>query len=195
MLGLVFLAVVLLSLMGFASAFQRSGTARAYRRVVDWHLAHEAGTAAIMEATSYLRDSVDGAATTTQCADDWRAMFLDMLADPARKPTGKIEPVKARALLLADVAAVNIGPVNVSVPALIVPPEFASRTVPPIPQGIVEFSVKVEGADGLLAISRTVKQRRVFYVTLNPRRAGLPGLRDGAVNFWILRDPMGTVLE
>jgi len=194
-LGLVFIAVVILSLMGFASAFQRSGTARAYRRVVDWHTAHEAGTAAIMEAVSYLRESVDTGKVTTMSTVDWRGAMLDALADPTKTPAGSFEPVKARAILAADVAAISIGPVQVSVPALVVPPEWARRQVPPLPQGIVEMSVKVQGSDGVLQVSRVVKQRRVFYVTLNPRRAGIAGLRDGAVTFTVLRDPMGTVLE
>lgn len=193
-LGLVFLALAILTLMQIASAVQRSGTARAYRRVVDWHIAHEAGSAAIAEAVAYLRDSVDIGQVNERCPDDWRALMLAALAAPSQRPAGKIEPVKARALLTAEVASLAIGPVMVSTVALVVPPEYAQRRAPPLPQGIFEMSVKVEGTDGLLQVSRIVRQRRVFYATLDPGRSGRP-VRDGAVTFTILRDPMGTVLE
>lgn len=192
-LGLVFLAVLIVGMMQMASAFQRSGTARAYRRVLDWHVAHEAGSAAIAEAVTYLRESMDTGKLTAECPDDWRALFLDALSDPSKRPGGKIEPAKARTIL-ADVGTLTIGPVMISTVALVVPPGYAQRRVPPLPQGIVEMSVKVEGSEGLLQISRTVKQRRVFYATLNPPRSALP-IRDGAVTFTLLRDPMGTVLE
>lgn len=193
-LGLVFVALLIMALMQMAIAFQRSGTARAYRRVLDWHIAHEAGSAAIAEAVSYLRDGVDNAKVSTECPDDWRALMLDALADQSRRPTGKIEPVKAREILAADVGQLTISPVTVTTVALLVPAEFAQRRMPPLPQGIFEFSVKVEGSDGMMQVSRTVRQRRVFYATLNSGRAALP-IRDGAVTLNILRDPMGTVLE
>ena len=193
-LGLVFVALLIMALMQIAGAFQRSGTARAYRRVIDWHIAHEAGSAAIAEAVSYLRDSVDTAQKTPECPDDWRGLMLDALADPARRPAGKIDPAKARQVLASDVGALTISPVSVTTVALVVPAEYAQRRIPPLPQGIFEFSVKIEGTDGLLAVSRTVRQRRVFYATLNSGRAALP-IRDGAVTFNVLRDPMGTVLE
>lgn len=193
-LGMVFIALLILALMQIAGAMQRSGTARAYRRVVDWHIAHEAGSAAIAEAVSYLRDSADNAKTSPECPDDWRALLLDALANPAQRPTGKIEPTKAREVLATEVSALTIGPVVVTTVALVVPPEYAQRRVPPLPQGIFEMSVKVEGTEGALAVSRVVKQRRVFYATLNAGRAALP-IRDGAVTFTVLRDPMGTVLE
>jgi hypothetical protein len=185
-------ALLILGLMGASSYFLGSGTGRTYGRVVDTRLVLEAGDAAISEAVAYVRASMDrGAPVPPGCADDWRTLLLNAMATHSARPTGrKVLPIKSREVFRSQTPELSIGDVTVDVVGI-----YAGLPSFP-PQGVLEMSVRVKGAQQILHVEHTIRERRVFYVTTTPKIGPPTGpASPSRPTFTLLTHPLGTVVE
>lgn len=203
LLLLVLLICGLLATMGFASYLQSGGTGRAFVRVLSIRSAVEAGDAALAEAAAALRVSLDTGATSAACPDDWHdIVFRAIQATPPGQtrldPAGRsytLKPVVSRARIPSDDTPVTIGDVTARLVNCFVPEQVGGAIPVNPPQGLVELSVTVRGPGKVFDVSRTVKQRRVFYAAvLQPLVAGAQ-VDPSAVLLYLTIDPIGTAIE
>jgi hypothetical protein len=198
MLVMVMLILILMAMMGFSSFFQSSGTARTYSRVQDMRSTIEAGDSAIAEVVVYIRQSMDTGRTTADCPDDWRTLLLDALRPPGARPRGmRAVPSASREVFRSEVPPLRISDVTVDVVDVFpVPPPPAGAPRPGIlPQGVLEFTVEVGGAQKMIQVKKTIRQRRVFCATLDPRFAAATELNAAAAVFTLFTHPLGTVVQ
>lgn len=195
---LVAFVLLILAMFGFSSFFQSSGTARTYSRVVDMRQTVEAGDAAMAEAVAYIRQSMNAGSTSAECPDNWRQLLLDAVENAGNRPTGKkVSPVKSRDVFKDEVPPLTLSDVTVSLVDMYSPPYTSGGAPPPYPpQGVLEMSVVVGGAQKIMRVQKTIRQRRVFTVTASVQSsAPTTSLTGGAALFNLLSDPLGTVVE
>jgi hypothetical protein len=196
MLVLVLVAVLLVGLLAFTSAFQASGSRRTTRRILDVRSAIEAGDSALSEAVILIRKSMDtGWSDPSLCPDNWRQLLLAVQTDAASLPRGRtVVPRHTRSLHQDDAAPIRVGNVTVDVISNLVPAATAASPAPP--QGVLELSVDVAGSQKLVSISRRIRQRRAYYLTVDPRYLvpGVP-IPPDVVTLTLLTHPLGTVVE
>jgi len=195
LLAIVLLLCLVLAILGMGSLVQSTGTGRTYSRVVDTRLVLEAADAALSEAVVHLRRSMDeNKARPPACPDNWRQLLFDVFRGPEHRPSDRtIVPVRTRAIFEAEVGPLLIDNVLVSVVGAYVEPPGLFLRYPP--QGVLEMSVTVRGAQKVLQVGKTVRQRRIFYLLVRREVAARRTLRSDSTRFTLLSDPLGTVVE
>ena len=154
LVGIVAVLAVLVLMIGTATALVRSGTDRTLGRTAESRQLVEAGEAASAEAVAAVRASMDrGRALPPATLDDWRSLTLS----PSGTSSHKVPPRLVRATY-RDLAsgAVDIGDVEVQVEA---------RPSGTIPQGVLNTRVTITSGSSLFPVTRTVVERRAYYVT------------------------------
>jgi hypothetical protein len=197
LLVLVMVVVLIMALRGFTSSFQTSGTGRTYRRVLDIRAAIEAGDSAIAEAVTSVRRSMDTGSTTAECADNWRSLLLSALENNGPLARGKrVTPKESKAEYAG--MGVSVSDVKVDVIDLFLPRPAAGQSPLELelPQGVLEIAVEVGGAQRIMNVKKTIRQRRTFYVWVDPATASPRGDLDASNPlFRLLSNPLGTVIE
>jgi hypothetical protein len=191
--------LLILAMLGVVSQLQGSSTARALRRMQDHRACIEAGEAAIAEAVSLVRRSMDDDSTSPECPDPWRSSILHAMEGRAAPPRARFVLAQhTRAVYRGELPALQISPVRVDVVDVHVPPvpqPGQDITGLQLPQGVIQFSVEVTGAQKLFSVRRKIRERRGFFVYADPA-AAVDGVLDttGAL-FTLFTNPMGTVIE
>lgn len=197
MIGMVMVLLGVMALMGFTSHFQTAGTGRTFKRVIDIRTAIEAGESSIGEAVTCVRRSMDTGATTPECSDNWRQTLITALDTNGSPPTDrKVIPKDAKALYTAQ--GLVISDVTVDVVDLFMPRPVGAQTIYDLelPQGVIEFTVEVGGAQRIMIVKKRIRQRRAFYVWVDPSTASSNGDIDPAKSiFRLLSNALGTVIE
>src|SRR4029453_18758419 len=112
------------------------------------------------------------------CADDWFTLLTSAFLTGARRPAERVvRPVGAREAYAESAPEITSSAVQVGLVRL-----WQGR----VKQGVLEMGVRVRGTPRAGQVVRTVRQRRVFYVTV------LPGPRW---SFRLLAPPLGTVVQ
>lgn len=195
MIVLVMVVLMIMAMMSMSSSMQTSGTARTYRRVLDVRSAFEAGESAIAEAVGHVRRSMD-TGSIPEVPDDYRQTLLAALENNGPLFTGKtVVPAKARQAFagLFPISDVKVDLVDVYLPR---PQPGQSANDLELPQGILEFTVEVSGAQKVMAVKRQIRQRRLFYVYADPSTLGPNGeLNPAVARFTLHSHPLGTVID
>ena len=196
MIALVMVLLLIMALMGFTSNFQTSTTGRTYKRVIDIRTAIEAGESAIGEAVVQMRKSMDTGQTSAECPDNWRSLLLTALENPGSPPRGKrVVPKDTQALYTAQ--GLVISDVKVDVIDLFLP-KLAPGQNPyelELPQGVIEFAVEVGGAQRIMTVKKLLRQRRGFYVWVDPNSSPNGEIDPNKALFKLLSNPLGTVID
>jgi len=191
---LVLLVLLILAMMGFASFFQSSGTGRTYSRVVDIRQTIEAGESAIFEAASCLRESMDKSQPIKGgTGDNWRELICQAVQN--RDPSGinkdrRIPPTLTRDVFRSEVPSLRINDVIVNLVGQHFPTYPPLEGQPMYPCGVIEMSVTVFGAQRILQVAKTIRQRRFFYLNAKPGE-----LSCASAIFFLLPESLGTVIE
>lgn len=195
MIVLVMVVLLIMGMMSMSSSMQTSGTARTYRRVLDVRSALEIGESAIAEAVSAVRRSMDSG-PVAGVADNYRQTLLSALENDGPLFTGKtVVPAKTRQAFagLFPVGDVKVALVDIYLPR---PQAGQSANDLDLPQGILEFTVEVGGAQKVMSVKRQIRQRRLFYVYADPSTLGPNGELNPAVALFTLHShPLGTVID
>lgn len=196
---LVMVVIVIMGTMGVASYFQSSGTGRTYARLVDTRSALEAGDAALAEAVSLMRASMDSGSSSADCPDNWRQLILDAMEAPANFRTSmtgrRVIPSRARAIFAPPYPALEIGDVQIDVIDFFVPVQTPGVVPDNPPQGLVEMSVTVGGAQKLMRVEKTLRQRRVFFVGVDPSVPVGTTITAAGATITFLPNPLATVIQ
>lgn len=197
MIILVMSLLLIMALMGMTSHFQTSGAGRTVRRVIDIRTTIEAAESGIAEAVTAVRKSMDTGGSTPECSDDWRSMLLSTLQNPGSLPQGKkVVPKSAKELYAAQnlvVSDVKVDVIDVFLPAST---GTAADYNLELPQGVLEFSIEVGGAQRIMSVKKRLRQRRAFYVWVDPTTATSAGDIDPTKSiFRLYSNPLGTVIE
>lgn len=203
LLALVLLVCGLLAMMGVASYLQSGGTGRALVRVLSIRSAVEAGDAALAEVAAAVRLSMDTGARSATCPDDWhdivfRAIQGTTPGQTKLDPAGRVftlVPVLTRARIPSEDVPVTIGDVSARLLNCFVPEQVAGAIPAHPPQGVLELSVAVRGPGKLFDVSRTIKQRRVFYAAVQAPLSTGAQVDPNSVLLYLTVDPIGTALE
>jgi hypothetical protein len=197
MIGLVMVILMVMALMGFSSNLTTSTTGRTYKRVLDIRSAIEAGESAIGEAVTAVRKSMDTGATTPECGDDWRTLLLNELQNPGTLSRNKkVVPKESRDTFAKQGLVVSDVTVHVIDLFLAQPAPGQSILELELPQGVLEFAVEVGGAQRIMNVKKSIRQRRCFYVWVDPSTASPTGDLDPAKSlFYLLSNPLGTVID
>jgi hypothetical protein len=195
MIVLVMVILLIMGMMSMSSSMQTSGTARTYRRVLDVRSALEVGESAISEAVTIVRRSMDRG-SVPESADNYRQTLLSALENDGPLFTAKIiKPERTRATFAGwfPVSDVKIDLVDAYLPR---PQPGQSANDLDLPQGILEFTVEVGGAQKMMAVKRQIRQRRLFYVWADPATLGPNGELDPAsAQFTLHSHALGTVID
>lgn len=153
LVGIVAVLAVLVLMIGTATALVRSGTDRTLGRTAESRQLVEAGEAASAEAVAAVRASMDrGRALPPATLDDWRSLTLS----PSGTSSHKVPPRLVRTTYRDLAGNVEIGDVEVQVEA---------RPSGTIPQGVLNTRVTITSGSSLFPVTRTVVERRAYYVT------------------------------
>lgn len=198
MIVLVMSILLIMALMGMTSHFQTSGTGRTFKRVLDIRTAIEAGESAIGEAVTAVRKSMDTGTSTPECSENWRQLLLSSLESGGSMPSQRTVKAKnAQELYLEQGLAIS--EVRVDVIDLFLPRPNGGQSVfeLELPQGVLEFSVDVTTANArLINVKKRIRQRRAFYVWVDPATANPNGDIDSTrCLFRLLSNSLGTVIE
>jgi hypothetical protein len=193
MIVLVIVIMLIMAMLGMTSHMQASGTSRTYRRVLDMRTAIEIGESAIGEAVTYVRQSMD-TGQPGQAGENWRQLLMSSLESGSPPPEKKVVPVLTR----ARHTGLTISDVRIRMVDQYLPRPTAGQTLNDLelPQGVLEFAVDVSGAQKIMSVKRQVRQRRAFYITVDPTTAAPNGDLDTAnATFTLTTNPLGTVIE
>ena len=198
MIVMVMSILFIMALMGMTSHFQTSGAGRTFKRVLDIRTAIEAGESGIAEAVTAVRKSMDTGNTTAECTDNWRQSLLSALDTGGSPPQGRrVVPKNAKDMFAAQ--GLTISDVKVDVIDLFMPRPQPGQSPYDLelPQGVIEFSIEVSGSQPrLINVKKRIRQRRAFYVWIDPTTANANGDIDPTKSlFRLLSNSLGTVIE
>ena len=197
LLALVFCVLGMLLTLGVASSYMTSGTGRTLMRIANHRVLLESGEAAIAETVARVRNSMDtNLPHAPACPDNWRKLILEALDKGDQAILSKmVKPEGVRALYKKVAPGLSISDVRVTLVSLYAVSGGHRDHLHP-PQGILEMAVDVSQSQGLMTreATRTVKQRRVFWVSESPGGILVDPTRASAL-ITLVSDPLATVVQ
>jgi hypothetical protein len=183
--------VTVLGVVAAAGTFQGRATAVTYTRTVDTRTLIEAAAAALSEAVSLVRASLDSGRPQPGCPDNWRYLVISAMTRTPRPAEFLVETLATNEGFLRDTPDLTLEKVRVKIVSVATDsPAVPGRWRFP-PQATLEMSVAAHAKRSRL--NKTLRQRRVVYLTLSPTRMGLQNLLRRQLV--LLPEPIGTVIE